>query len=76
MALRSQQHNIRSAYPQRITHAGELPGVSSRLSVYPDTGLIVVILVNINGKLWFNKIIENHLADRALGLDPIDWGKR
>jgi len=41
--------------------------------MYPEAGLAIVVLVNMNHRGSFNQIIENHLADRALKLDVISW---
>jgi len=61
---------------ERIHHYGSLPGVSAKISIFPDAGFAVVILTNIDQKDTFNQILENHLADQALGLDHIDWHHR
>jgi len=60
----------------RIYHFGSLPGVCSRVSVYPEAGIALVLLANIDEKEIFNRIVENHVVDLALGLDPIDWQSR
>lgn len=61
---------------QRVHHYGSLPGVSSRVSVYPEARLAVVVLVNIDARENFNLIIDNTIADRVLGLTKIHWEER
>jgi len=60
----------------RVHHYGSIPGVSTRVSVYPEARLAVVVLANIDARENFNLIIDNAIADRVLGLPKIPWEER
>ncbi|RDB18674.1 Gigasin-6 [Hypsizygus marmoreus] len=60
-----------------IEHGGFIRGFNSQISRLPYDGLGVAVLTNDNehGKVQ-TEIIKNHILDKALGLDPIDWSGR
>jgi hypothetical protein len=66
----------RAPVSQRVHHYGSIPGVSTRVSVYPEVRLAVVVLVNIDARENFNLVIDNTIADRVLGLAKIPWEER
>lgn len=62
--------NTRGAYGhRRVAHTGSMPGVSTVLSLYPDAGVVVVVLTNTNNGRAVAQI-ERQLAAAALPLRP------
>ena len=61
----------------RVTHAGLLPGMPSRVCMIPDLKLGIVILTNTEygGETLYNAV-NNTIVDSYLGLDKLDWIKK
>jgi CubicO group peptidase (beta-lactamase class C family) len=56
---------------QRIQHGGSIDGFQALVSLLPQDGVGMVILVNKQSGI--TELLERHTMDRLLGLDPIDW---
>lgn len=54
---------------RRVAHTGSMPGVSTVLSLYPDAGVVVVVLTNTNNGRAVAQI-ERQLAAAMLPLRP------
>jgi hypothetical protein len=57
---------------RRVSHGGGIDGFTAQTSLFPDDGLGVVVLANMNGTA-LPEMLTRHAADRVLGLTPIDW---
>jgi hypothetical protein len=57
---------------RRVWHAGEVRGFSARTAFFPQDGLEIVALTNLQST-QLPEIITRYAADRILGLSPIDW---
>ncbi len=58
----------------KVSHTGELPGMQSKVTMYPDLHLGIVILTNTgNGGERLFSSITNIIADSYLGLDNYPW---
>ncbi len=58
----------------RVHHGGSTLDFNSYVSLFPRARTGVVILINASSPA--NNILANTISDLALGLAPIDWGKR
>ncbi|KAG5643183.1 hypothetical protein DXG03_001387 [Asterophora parasitica] len=60
-----------------IEHGGFIRGFNTQISRLPNENIGVSVLTNDHeyGKV-IGEIIKNHIIDKALGLDPIDWNSR
>ncbi|KAF5380041.1 hypothetical protein D9615_006156 [Tricholomella constricta] len=60
-----------------IEHGGFIRGFNTQISRLPYDNFGVSVLTNDNeyGKV-IGEIIKNHIIDKALGLEPIDWNSR
>jgi CubicO group peptidase (beta-lactamase class C family) len=58
-----------------VSHGGNMPGASSLLALLPDQKAGVFVGVNLSGSALPTVLVRN-LADRLLGLEPIDWSGR
>jgi CubicO group peptidase (beta-lactamase class C family) len=58
-----------------VHHGGVLYGFTSLVSMLPEENIGLVILANLNGTP-LTTILENHVYDQLLKLEPIDWDKR
>ncbi|HSN56256.1 MAG TPA: DUF3471 domain-containing protein, partial [Candidatus Sulfomarinibacteraceae bacterium] len=56
----------------QVEHGGAIDGFSALVSLYPLDGIGVVILANTDGT-GLPTLLERHLADRLLGLEPRPW---
>ncbi len=56
----------------QVEHGGNIDGFSALVSLYPLDDLGIVILVNANGSI-LPTLLERHIADRLLGLEPRAW---
>jgi CubicO group peptidase (beta-lactamase class C family) len=56
----------------RVEHGGNLDGFSASTSFFPTDSLGIVVLTNQDGST-VPSIVRNILADRMLGLSPVDW---
>jgi CubicO group peptidase (beta-lactamase class C family) len=54
---------------RRVAHTGSMPGVSTVLSLYPDAGVVIVVLTNANNGRAVAQI-ERQLATALLPLRP------
>jgi hypothetical protein len=58
----------------KVSHTGELPGMQSKVTMYPDLHLGIVIVTNTgNGGEKLFSSITNIIADSYLGLDNYPW---
>ena len=57
---------------KRVYHGGNIDGFSALVTLFPADDLGIVILTNKNGTS-LPSILRNHLADRILDLESIDW---
>ncbi|HSV30580.1 MAG TPA: serine hydrolase [Atribacteraceae bacterium] len=55
-----------------VHHDGMVPGYSTMVSLFPDEGIGVAVVCNLNGSP-LPVILANEASDRLLGLDPVDW---
>lgn len=58
-----------------VSHGGNMPGASSQLALLPAQKAGVFVSVNLSGSALPTVLVRN-LADRLLGLDPVDWSGR
>ena len=56
----------------QVEHGGAIDGFSALVSLYPLDGLGVVVLANTDGT-GLPVLLERHIADRLLGLEPRPW---
>lgn len=58
----------------KVSHTGGLPGMLSKVTMYPDLNLGIVILTNTeNGGGGLFSSVSNTIADSYLGLDDFGW---
>ena len=57
---------------RRAVHGGGIDGFSAMTTIYPQDGLGMVVLSNMNGT-QLPEMLSRHAADRILSLSPIDW---
>ncbi|HKQ06525.1 MAG TPA: serine hydrolase [Blastocatellia bacterium] len=57
---------------RRVEHGGNIDGFSANVTLFPQDGLGVVVLTNMNGTP-LRDLIVNVLADRLLKIEPVDW---
>jgi CubicO group peptidase (beta-lactamase class C family) len=57
---------------RRVHHGGAIDGFTANTCLFPDDGLAIVVLNNMNGSR-LPDLITKHASDRLLGLDTIDW---
>lgn len=58
----------------RVEHGGNIDGFSASVGFYPSDGIGIVVLVNQNNSS-IPAVVRNTIADKLLGLDPIDWNE-
>lgn len=56
---------------RRVTHGGGIDGFITSVMLFPDDQLGIVAFTNTGSGL--PSLLAQHAADRALGLEPIDW---
>jgi CubicO group peptidase (beta-lactamase class C family) len=56
---------------RRVAHGGGIDGFSTSVVLFPDDGVGLVAFTNRGSGL--PSLLNRHVADRLLGLDPIDW---
>ncbi|MEO1366574.1 MAG: DUF3471 domain-containing protein, partial [Acidobacteriota bacterium] len=56
---------------RRIQHGGGIDGFITAVSLYPDDDLGIVAFTNIGSGL--PALLSSTVADRVLGLEPVDW---
>ncbi|MBX2952269.1 MAG: serine hydrolase [Leadbetterella sp.] len=59
----------------RVDHGGNIDGFSANTAFYPADSIGIVVLTNQNASS-LNSVVRNTLADRLLGLKPVDWNGR
>lgn len=59
----------------RVEHGGNIDGFSASTSFYPSDSIGIIVLTNQNGSA-VTGIVRNMIADRVLGIKPIDWNNR
>jgi CubicO group peptidase (beta-lactamase class C family) len=57
---------------RRVEHGGNIDGFSANVTLFPQDGLGVVVLTNLNGTP-LRDLIVNVLADRLLKIEPVNW---
>ena len=58
----------------KVSHTGGLPGMLSKVTMYPDLNLGIVILTNTeNGGGGLFSAVTNTISDSYLGLDDFKW---
>ncbi|HJQ23790.1 MAG TPA: serine hydrolase [Blastocatellia bacterium] len=57
---------------RRVRHGGNIDGFSANVVLFPQDGLGVVVLTNLNGTA-LRDLIVNVIADRLLKIEPVDW---
>jgi CubicO group peptidase (beta-lactamase class C family) len=57
---------------RRAAHGGGIDGFTAMTTVFPQDGLGIVALSNMNGTM-LPEMLSRHAADRVLSLAPIDW---
>jgi CubicO group peptidase (beta-lactamase class C family) len=57
---------------RHVAHGGAIDGFVAQTSLFPDDGLGIIVLTNMNGSPLAG-LIARHASDRLLGLDTIDW---
>jgi CubicO group peptidase (beta-lactamase class C family) len=53
-------------------HGGNIDGFSAMVSLFPNDGVGLVILTNLNGTP-LRDLLVRHVADRMLHLEPVEW---
>jgi CubicO group peptidase (beta-lactamase class C family) len=56
-------------------HGGNMPGSASALRVFPEQRLGIFVSANLSGTM-LRDALPLMLADRLLGLEPVDWAAR
>jgi len=59
---------------QHVSHGGNIDGFTALVTLFPDDGVGIVVLANKNGARY-PTIVTRHIADRVLGLEPIEWNE-
>ncbi len=59
----------------RVEHGGNIDGFSASTSFYPSDSIGIIVLTNQNASA-VTGIVRNMIADRLLGIKPIDWNGR
>ncbi len=60
---------------KHVHHGGAIDGFQALVSFFPDDGIGIVALTNLDGNP-LPTIVEHEVADRLLGLEKIDWNGR
>jgi CubicO group peptidase (beta-lactamase class C family) len=55
-----------------VHHGGAIDGFIALVSFFPNDGIGIVALANMNGAA-LPGLVTRHAADRLLGLEPVDW---
>lgn len=56
----------------RVEHGGNIDGFSANTCFFPSDSIGIIVLTNQNGSS-ITSIVRNTIADRLLGVKPIDW---
>lgn len=59
----------------RVEHGGNIDGFSASTSFFPSDSIGIIVLSNQNASA-IPGIVRNMIADRILGIKPIDWNGR
>jgi CubicO group peptidase (beta-lactamase class C family) len=57
---------------RRVSHGGAIDGFTAQTTLFPDDGLGIVALANMNGTA-LPEMLTRHAVDQVLHLPPIDW---
>jgi uncharacterized protein DUF3471/beta-lactamase family protein len=57
---------------RQVRHGGNIDGFSANVVLFPQDGLGIVVLTNLNGTA-LRDLIANVIADRLLKIEPVDW---
>ncbi|MEN3335272.1 MAG: hypothetical protein V7641_4637 [Blastocatellia bacterium] len=57
---------------RRVQHGGNIDGFSANVALFPQDGVGVVVLTNLNGTP-LRDLIVNVIADRLMKIEPVDW---
>lgn len=57
---------------QWVQHGGNIDGFSAMVSLFPQDGIGIVVLTNLNATPLGTLLVQTAM-DRLLGLKPIDW---
>src|SRR5205085_2829425 len=57
---------------RRVEHGGNIDGFSANVALFPQDGVGVVVLTNLNGTP-LRDLIVNVIADRLLKIEPVNW---
>jgi CubicO group peptidase (beta-lactamase class C family) len=57
---------------RQVRHGGNIDGFSANVALFPQDGLGIVVLTNLNGTP-LRDLIVNVIADRLLKIEPVDW---
>jgi len=58
-----------------VEHGGDMPGSASALWVFPAQRIGIFVSANLTGSS-VRAVLPFAIADRLLGLDPVDWSSR
>jgi CubicO group peptidase (beta-lactamase class C family) len=58
----------------RVEHGGNIDGFSANACFYPSDSIGIIVLTNQDGST-IPSVVRNIMADRMLGIIPIDWNK-
>jgi CubicO group peptidase (beta-lactamase class C family) len=56
---------------RRVSHGGGIDGFITMVTLFPDDDLGIVSFVNAG--VGLPDLVNNTIADRVLGLEPVDW---
>lgn len=59
----------------RVEHGGNIDGFSASTTFYPSDSIGIIVLTNQNASS-VTGVVRNMIADRLLGIKPIDWNSR
>jgi len=59
----------------RVEHGGNIDGFSASTTFYPSDSIGIIVLTNQNASA-VTGVVRNMIADRLLGIKPIDWNSR
>lgn len=59
----------------RVEHGGNIDGFSASTSFFPSDSIGIIVLSNQNASA-IPGIVRNMIADRVLGIAPVDWNGR
>ena len=60
---------------KQVSHGGNLDGFSSQLAFFPNEGIGVIVLTNMDGTP-LRDFVPYYIFERLQGMDPVDWDGR